>query len=649
MNLFFKMMRLFVVSAAVFLGLHLSTSLAAEIIKSFDSSVKVAKNGKLTVTETITVISESRQIRRGIYRDFPLLFEDVDGKQKKVGFELVSTTRDGRPDKNRLVRNSDSIRIYIGDKDVFIPRGEHTYVIVYETDRQIRYFPDHDELFWNVTGNFWNFPIEKATASFVLPDGAVVEDTVGYTGRIGSTEQDLRLTAGPSGRTVKAAATRALRSGEGMSVAIQMTKGSIAAPSESQKSAWFWQDNKAMIVAFVGLAVVGFYYFISWFRIGRDLPAGVIVPRWDAPDGMSPALVNYIYKKGLSGKGFDAISAALLNLAVKGLVVLDKESKNLRITASENPKFGTLPVGEAAILKQVYGANNQSLTVSSSNGSKVKALQQKFASAMEKEHRSKFYKHNIGATILGVLFSVAALIAMFIFGDFSDEMIGFLIAGGMITLFVSIFLFSFARQFLNAKHLLGKIFNLIIAGFLTFGILSTLFSLVVSGFIASLTEPWPLVAIVGIIVLNVLFFFLLGAPTTLGREKMDEVEGLKTYLTLAEKDRMNMVDAPDFSTQHYEELLPYAVALGVEKPWSKSFESWLAAAIAAGAVAASYQPSWYRGNDFSGDSLSNTMDDFTSSMQSGFSSAMPVPKSSSSGFSGGSSGGGGGGGGGGGW
>ncbi|MEO1141302.1 MAG: DUF2207 domain-containing protein, partial [Pseudomonadota bacterium] len=155
--------------------------------------------------------------------------------------------------------------------------------------------------------------------------------------------------------------------------------------------------------------------------------------------------------------------------------------------------------------------------------------------------------------------------------------------------------------------------------------------------------------VVGIVVLNILFYFLLGAPTTLGRKRMDKIEGLRTYLSLAEKDRMNMAGAPDFSTQHYEDLLPYAVALGVEKPWSKAFETWLAAAVAAGAVAASYTPSWYRGSDFNSGRLSDTMDGFSSSMQSGFSSAMPAPKSSSSGFSGGGSGGGGGGGGGGGW
>lgn len=158
-----------------------------------------------------------------------------------------------------------------------------------------------------------------------------------------------------------------------------------------------------------------------------------------------------------------------------------------------------------------------------------------------------------------------------------------------------------------------------------------------------------LIAVGGIVLLNALFFFLMGAPTPVGRKLMDGIEGLRTYLTLAEKDRLNMQGAPKMSPQHFETLLPYAVALGVERPWTETFETWLASA-AAGAAAASYQPAWYHGahpGDFGG-----RIGGFSSAMASTIASTIPAPpKSSSSGFSsgGGSSGGGGGGGGGGGW
>ncbi len=165
------------------------------------------------------------------------------------------------------------------------------------------------------------------------------------------------------------------------------------------------------------------------------------------------------------------------------------------------------------------------------------------------------------------------------------------------------------------------------------------------------THQFPvLVAFGGILLVNLLFFYIMGAPTPLGRKLMDGIEGLRIYLTLAEKDRMNMAGAPTMSPNHFEKLLPYAVALGVEKPWSQAFETWLASA-AAGAAAANYSPGWYHGSNPGG--FSDRIGGFSSSMASTIASTIPTPppssSSSSSGFSGGSSGGGGGGGGGGGW
>jgi uncharacterized membrane protein len=127
---------------------------------------------------------------------------------------------------------------------------------------------------------------------------------------------------------------------------------------------------------------------------------------------------------------------------------------------------------------------------------------------------------------------------------------------------------------------------------------------------------------------------------------------LETYLVLAEKDRLNLAGAAKMSPSHYETLLPYAVALGLEKPWSDAFQAWLltAAAVTAGAAAAHYSPGWYRGR-FNTDSVDKTFGRMADNIESSFTASLPTPKSSSSGFSGGggSSGGGGGGGGGGGW
>jgi hypothetical protein len=102
-----------------------------------------------------------------------------------------------------------------------------------------------------------------------------------------------------------------------------------------------------------------------------------------------------------------------------------------------------------------------------------------------------------------------------------------------------------------------------------------------------------LFAVGGIVLLNILYVFIMGAPTPLGAKMMDGIDGLRQYLTLAEKDRMNMAGAPEMSPQHFEKLLPYAVALGVEKPWSRTFEPGLRQPRQAGRRLSS---GWYSGN-----------------------------------------------------
>jgi uncharacterized membrane protein len=134
---------------------------------------------------------------------------------------------------------------------------------------------------------------------------------------------------------------------------------------------------------------------------------------------------------------------------------------------------------------------------------------------------------------------------------------------------------------------------------------------------------------------------------------MDQLDGFKLYLETAESDRLNL-QAPELTTERFEALLPYAVALNVEKPWSEAFSAALSRAHPGDADPMShYHPNWHSGSRWSSTDFSSAVATTVSSASSAFASAVPV-SSGSSGFSsggggGGSSGGGGGGGGGGGW
>ncbi|MBB6181140.1 DUF2207 domain-containing protein [Pseudorhizobium flavum] len=622
---------------------------AAEFIRSYHSDIQVAADGELTVSETITVNAEGDDIRRGIFRDFPLTMEDDEGRTIRVGFDVISVTRDGEPEDWHTESIAGGIRIYTGSQDVFLDRGEHTYVITYRTDRQIRYFGDHDELYWNVTGNGWMFRIDQASARVTLPDSAAVTETVAYTGPLGAADTDANMRV--SGNTAVFSTTKPLAPNEGLTIVVGIPKGVIAPPSAADQRSWWLRDNINAILGFGGLALVALYYARNWTRVGRDPAGGVMVPRWDPPEGLSPALVNYVDNKGFSGGGWTALSASAIDLAVKGYVTLEDLKNSITIRRTDKTTQGPLPAGQAALLKDI-GAPGEQLIIDKANGTKVQTVGMNFRRAIEKEHRGKYYRANTGYVIGGIALSVAALLLLFLFGDIEPDLIFVFMVPVFFAAFFGGFAVSLGKNLRRGSSLFSKIIAVVILGFIALVAISAISTvLVVTLADLSGSGHWPLlVSVGGVVLVNVIFFFLMGAPTPLGRRLMDGIEGLRTYLSLAEKDRMNMAGAPEMSPQHFETLLPYAVALGVEKPWSRAFETWLATA-AAGAAAASYSPVWYEGQGIGhfGDRIGG----FSSSMASTIASTIPAPKSSSSssGFSsgGGFSGGGGGGGGGGGW
>lgn len=643
--------RLLVATAFVVLGFA-APSGAAEQIRAFHADIDVHANGKLSVTEKITVNAEGTRISRGIFRDIPLRDEDAQGKIREVGLDVVSVLRDGRPEPFATERSSGVLRIRIGDGDVRLTPGVYTYEIAYDTTRQIRFFDDHDELYWNVTGNAWEFPIRQASAQVTLPRGAKATDVTYYTGRYGSREQDASARMLANGNAILFQTTRPLSQREGLTVVVAFPKGVVAPPSAADESAEWWRDNAGLFAGGFGLLVVTLFYLWAWRRVGRDPPEEIVVPRWTAPDGVSPALANYIEKRGFRGEGWDAFSASIIDLAVKGHLEIEQPGRNLTIRRKGEGTPAGLGVGQRAILNAIPH-DGDALAVDKAHGETVQAVGTSFRQAMETEHRNKFYRHNPLYIVFGLFLSVVSMLAMAVLGAIDEETLAVLFMAVVPSVVIAIIAVKVGRSFRSASSLRARIMSVLGAAFVGFIGLNML-----GGVLAVLTDldfhPAILGIVAGMLIVNLLFFLIMGAPTPIGQKLSAQVAGLKQYLTLAEKDRMNMQGAPTMSPQHFETLLPYAVALGVEKPWSRTFDAWLASAAAAGAAAGYVGPSWYHGSDFGGGRIGKSLGDVAGSLASSLTASLPAPKSSSSGFSSGSggggfSGGGGGGGGGGGW
>jgi len=638
--------------------LVLLTSLAAtagavqadERILSFVSSVTVERDDRLIVTETIRVRAEGQQIKRGIFRDIPLTYEDPAGRTLQAGFELLSVQQDGEPAPHFYNRSNRGVRIYIGEEDVFLPPGVYTYTIRYETTRHIRFFPDHEEVYWNATGNEWAFPIDRATARIVLPDGVSATQWTAFTGRYGSTGRNYEVRSDDEKNEIVFTTTAALEPFEGLTVAVEVPAGSFEYPSFSRQATYFLSDQRVPLLGGLGLILVVLYYGAAWLLVGRDPQKGVVYPRFEIPDNLSPALVNYIDRRGFSDGGWQALAAACLSLAVKGRLRLEDKDGDLTLTPDAKRTgrnaAAWLPKGEAAI-GRFLAKRGSPLPINKDTGVSVKTLGTKFRKAIEAENRGVFFKTNRRYLIPGIALSLLTIISLIAFGRLPPDQEGMIVVFLFFTIFFTVFAVNFGRAIWRLRSIALRTSLICVVFAIGMG-----FAWATTMGITGGTEAFPVLPALAIVLLgtNLLFFFLIGAPTTLGRKALDEIEGLRLYLTVAEKDRMNMADAPDMSVSHFEDLLPYAVALGVEKPWSEAFETWLSTA-AASTASSVYQPGWYIGDRFDGRHISDSIGQTFGAMAGSFSSSLPAPKSSSSGFSsgGGFSGGGGGGGGGGGW
>ena len=634
---------------------------AAEVIHRFDSVVQVSGDGTLTVTETIRVRAEGRDVRRGIFRDFPLTFRDAGGTLREVTFEVLGVTRDGKPEPYFTERkNGGVIRIYAGSQDTLLATGDYTYAFRYRTARQVRWFDGKPELNWNVTGNFWSFPIQSASYRLELPAGARPLRWTAFSGALGARGTDWRGAVDNAG-VLTVTTTRPLAPREGLTVVAEIPADAVTPPSAAEELWYSVRDNRRWIFGIGGFALVLIYYVTAWRAVGRDPKPGLVIPLFYPPKGISPALANYIENWGFARDRWRTFTAAALSLAVRGLLRFDDTGGTLTLSATAaKPDGGStaLPPGERAIYDWVAGQGG-SAKIDRANGAGVATVASAFTGAIEGENRNRFFRRNLGYVAAGAAMTVAVVAGIFAYGGLREEDIFIIAFTAFGAVWLGMFLVPIGTALFRASG-----FQTIVRGALTLAVLGVFVAIgitIVHGLFPDgfgdvlpllggvLSDyPFPILLVTGFATLNGLFLYLMRAPTALGRPVMDQLAGFKLYLETAETPRLNM-EAPEITADRFEALLLYAVALNAEKPWAAAFEQALRRAYPDEAEPMRhYRPAW-RSGAWSGGSFGNAMAATVAGASSALSSAVPV-SSGSSGFSGGGgSGGGGGGGGGGGW
>ncbi len=623
-----------------------------ERVLDFNSDITVNEDGSLDVIETIRVNAEGSVIRRGIFRDIPMRQVTQTGLWDKNGFTIRSIKHNGSKAKYQTEWNGNFIRIYIGDADVFIPHGEHTYEITYSTTGQLRFFDSYDELYWNVTGNFWTLWIMKASATVRLPQGAVVTKEAGYTGEFGATGPGKYSSSGFGTREISFETLGPLAPENGFTLAAGFTKGVVAQGASSGFLTNLLANAGALVFG-LGLAFVPIYYLIAWWRVGRDPPGETIIPLFHPPENLSPSAMSFVHFKSFrqAGRGASlSFIAALLALGVRKLLVIDEDEKGnvtFRRGEAQDVPLNSLPAAERTLYANLL-QGYEKITLDKANGPLLMRAHQALQSSIRTEYAGKFYKHNWGLLAVGPIVGLLAIIVGLILQDPPEA--GVL---ALVPTFISS-LAGFGLAFFGWRNwsspsqstLLQVLGGLMMLGGMAI-IAATAWGINASG-------VWPLFQIGAYLVMIAMASFaamahLLGAPTLNGAKVLSRIEGFKLYLTTAETERLNMRDAPQMNEELFERYLPYAAGLGVEEPWSNAFSAHLARVAPDQVRDRNYHPGWYRGRDFDLGSLARATGASVAAVSAAMASSMPAPKSSSGSGGGGFSGGGGGGGGGGGW
>jgi uncharacterized membrane protein YgcG len=612
----------------------------SERILDFQSVITVHTDASMTVTENITVKATGREIKRGIIRDFPTTYRDRLGNNVTVGFAVEEVLRDGRPESYHTEQASNGVKIYIGKKDVFLKPGVYTYTIRYRADRELGFFNDFDELYWNVTGNGWTFPIDKAEAIIDLPPGAKILRYAAYTGYQGDRGQD--VTAKPGEHDIVFKTTRGLAPKEGLTVAVAWPKGVVHEPSGRKKMDFLLQDNMATALGLLWLVVLLGFYLWTWHRVGRDPATGTIIPLYTPPAGFSPAGVRYLSRMGFDNKAF---AAAVVDMAVKGAVLIQENDGDYTLVRGDAARQA-LTRGEQLIAAQLFSLDG-SIKLENKNHTRIKAAIDALKKNLKTELEKIYFVTNSGYLAPGIVITLMG--AGFVIFTARDHM-----AAGFGALWLTIWTvgcyFLAVTVYNKWKAARGSGFKL---GKFLVALGVSLFALpffageIAGAFMITQAVSIPATVTLGVLAfLNALFYHLLKAPTLAGRKIMDQIEGFKLYLSVAEKDRLNLLNPPEKTPELFEKYLPYALALDVENAWSEQFADVLARA---GTETQPYTPIWYSGSSWDGFQTSRFAESLGSSFSSAISSSSTAPGSSSGSSGGGFSGGGGGGGGGSGW
>lgn len=633
---------------------------AYEHILSFDSRASFNPDGSMEMQENIKVLSLGNEIRRGIFRTLPLTWNRQDGKIFSVEYAIKSVSRDGVAESYSLDRATKTLTVRIGSAERILKPGIYQYEIRYRVSNHFSRFPDWDELYWNVTGNDWNWPIRRASFHLELPDVADHLNAEGkdtrlrsidvYTGRPGAKENNAVILPDGSIQT-----SHPLATGEGLTVVYTWPRAVLAnaaAPEAVLPFIHLLVPTLTTSVVWLPLLLLIGYYGLWWRKnvIAKGLKMPPVVPQFSLPAAMSPGYLRFITRRKYDDVAF---SSDLLGLVAKRAVTLTKkkttaksiwlsspvdeqwlsrspDERNTQLNAADKQLLSTLFTGKRKNIN--LSTPHQQMMINARKWLEKRCEEQKpqLFQRWGKPFRRCIYIALLVPIVCGVCFNpVAAILTI--------PSLLFTTVGISLVLFF----LNFLRHPIETMRRWGPVPILMTLVFgplaLTAGSVFLLSMVPITqlpaGYIGALLTAIVLCAIVG---------WKTPHYTQNGLDDLAIAKGLKLYIKTAEEPRYQALYPPNQRVAHFESLLPVALALGVGKTWANTFARYLEST---GAMSEVFEKAdWENVNHFCRGchSAASAKPDRSSTSSSG--SGYSGSGSSGRGSSGGGSGGGGGGG-----
>ncbi len=238
-----------------------NTQYFPEAVTSFYSRIVINQNTSLTITEQIDYTTEFE--KHGIYRYIPVSY-NKDGQKEILQISDV-TVSDLNGDKIPFTKTSDGVflTLKIGDSDSTFS-GEKTYVIEYTVERGINQFSDHNELYWDITGEGWQFPVLESSATIVSQSADILEADC-FSGIVGNDDGLCNFELGKNQATFEYA--QAISYGDNMTVVLKLPKVSaLQFPTPTELRLLYIKHNWPLFLLPFPILIM----FLWWYKKGRD-------------------------------------------------------------------------------------------------------------------------------------------------------------------------------------------------------------------------------------------------------------------------------------------------------------------------------------------------------------------------------------------